>query len=282
MACLLAAQTAAAGPADDAFDRGRALLETKHYPEACAAFEESLRLDFQFGTLYNVATCDEKIGRLASALKALRKVARDDVNPTRRKTAAELVVALTPRAPRLVIAIASRPPGLHVQLDGDLVDDELGVELPVDLGRHAITATVPGQPELQRSVTIAREGELTRVELGFAVPVVEPSAAHASRALPGKITLAAGGAVLVTGFVVGFVALQDWHDAEARAATAPDAANADLPHVRTLGNVSTVCVVGGAIAVAAGIYLWRSGGGAAVIAPAVGSDGAGAVLRGRF
>lgn len=282
IAALLAARVASAAPseADEAFESGRALLEAKKYPEACAAFERSLALDFQFGTLFNVANCDEKIGKLASALKAYRKLARDDVNPTRKQTATDQVAKLAARVPRLVITVAVRAAGMHVQLDGDLVDDELGVEIPVDLGPHKVTATAPSAPEQGKSVEITGEGELARIELSFAPEAVAaPGATGSSRGTTGKVVVVSGGAVLVTGLVVGIVALRDWHDAKTRSVTDVAGANTEVRHVERLGDVSTVCVVAGAVAVAAGIYLWRSG--STTIAPQLG-DSAGVVVSGRF
>jgi len=278
---MLVSAAAVAGPADDAFDKGRALLAEKKYAEACAAFEQSLALDFQMGTLYNIATCDEQIGKLASALRAYRKLARDDVNPTRKQAAAASVAKLEKRVAKLVIAISTKPNGLHVQLDGNLVDDELNVEIPVDAGRHAIVATVPGRPDDTHDVAIASEGERETVllELGE-TPVAERPGNP--RVLAGKITTIASGGVLVTGLVLGGVALSKWHHAQDEAGSDLDQANRDVSSTRTIGNVSTALVVVGVVGVAAGIYLWRSGHGQMAVTPQIGADTAGAMMFGRF
>ncbi len=272
---------AAPTEADEAFERGRQLLEAQKYSEACVELEKSLALDFQFGTLYNVALCDEKIGKLASALKAYRKVARDDVNPARKQTSTDLAAKLATRVPRLVISLPAKPPGLHVQLDGDLVDDEVGVEIPVDLGPHKIVATAPGLPDQTKSIEVLVEGRLETVELSFTAAEV-PAAPGSSRATTGKLVIASGGAVLVTGIVVGIVALRDWHHAQDISGEDVDSANAEVHHVQRLGDFSTVCVVVGVAAAAAGVYLWRSGSGSTTLAPQVGTDSAGAMLFGRF
>ena len=282
VAVLLTARLAAANPADDAFEHGRTLLGEKKYAEACAAFEQSLALDFQFGTLYNIATCDEQIGKLASALRAYRKLARDDVNPSRKQSSADAAAKLAPRVPRLVVAVVGRPAGLHVQLDGNLVDDELSVEIPVDLGEHVIAGSAPGKADQQRRVVVHEPGELQKVELTYTERAPVQDAQGSSRATAGKVMVIGGGAVLVAGLVVGGLALSAWHTARDEAATDVDQANADVHHVQTLGNISTVCVVVGAVAVAAGLYLWRSGSGSVAVSPQIGSDSAGAMLLGRF
>jgi len=53
--------------ADQLFKRGKKLLSEKKYAEACAAFEDSDRLDPGIGTKLNVARCYQEWGRLATA-----------------------------------------------------------------------------------------------------------------------------------------------------------------------------------------------------------------------
>jgi len=100
------------------------------------------------------------------------------------------------------------------------------------------------------------------------------------RPLVGKITLASGGVVVVTGLVLGGVALHHWHDAQTTALTDPAAANQQVHTTRILGDVSTVMVIVGVATAATGLYLWRSHG--ATIAPRVGADGGGVALSGTF
>ena len=54
--------------ADQLFSEARALLPTD-LNKACEKFEESLKFNSQaIGTLLNVALCDEKLGRVATAI----------------------------------------------------------------------------------------------------------------------------------------------------------------------------------------------------------------------
>ena len=118
--------------AEKEFSRGREMMKAKRYAEACAAFQQSQQLDPQFGTLYNLATCDAQIGKLASAWNAFRQLAISDPNADRRARAAQLAKDLDTRVPRVVIAIADRDryPSLVVRLDGNDVTNLVGVAAP--------------------------------------------------------------------------------------------------------------------------------------------------------
>ena len=61
------------------FERGRALQKDGKTAEACAAFGESLRLEFAYGTLFNVANCAELDGNLGTAWKAYHRLASEDL-----------------------------------------------------------------------------------------------------------------------------------------------------------------------------------------------------------
>jgi serine/threonine-protein kinase len=154
--------TEAVAAATAQFDLGRALMKEKNYPEACAAFERSQKLDPQWGTLYNLATCYAQSDRLASAWAAYRELAQRDTNPARRKDSAQKAKDLEKRLPRLLIT-APVAPGLVVTLDGADVTALVGTENPVDLGRHAIHAAAPGYADFDRARTIVDEGKQVRV-----------------------------------------------------------------------------------------------------------------------
>jgi len=273
---------AAATPAEDAFERGRVLLTQKKIPEACAAFEESLRLDYQFGTLYNLALCDMQRGKLATALLALRKIAKEDHNAARRTKAESLATQLESRVPRIRIKVM--PPDATLTLDGQAV--VAAERVPVDIGPHEVTAEAPNTVAKRRSVEATREGETVVVAIELAAEQQQapppPPPPTSRRALAGKIVIGVGAAALISGLVVGGVALRDWNHAQETAKTDPDAANAEVEHVQRLGNASTVLVVAGAVAASVGIYLWRSGKSTVQASIAPTGDGLSVVLSGRL
>jgi hypothetical protein len=292
-----------AAVAEQQFVRGRALMKEHKYAEACAAFEQSQRLDPQLGTLFNLADCEVEIGKLASAWKLYRELAKSDPNPDRRAISSDLAKKLDKRLPKLLVTVPAHPAGLVVSIDGVDSTALVGVETPVDIGDHAIAATAPGFRDRSETVT-AREGKITRLALALepkpaetAPPpttppptppaIVEPPPPRlpAANREPGprdrygKIAILAGGTTVIAGLVVGAVAISKYHSAES--CTGCDKL-ADSHHAVVLGDVSTAIVVVGLAAAGAGVYLWRTGSSAAVVTPSAGTDQAGVSVVGRF
>src|SRR4051794_5128978 len=83
--------------ADRLFDEGRALMASDLHA-ACDKFEESLKWNSQaIGTLMNVALCDAKLGKVASAYAKFteaRARAREGNMDVRLKAAEEQLTAL--------------------------------------------------------------------------------------------------------------------------------------------------------------------------------------------
>src|SRR5260221_7405355 len=72
---------ALAAPRDPAaaealFRAGRAAADKGDYVTACPKFEESNRLDPEVGTVFNLADCDEHLGKVASAWQLFKEVAQ--------------------------------------------------------------------------------------------------------------------------------------------------------------------------------------------------------------
>lgn len=151
--------------------RGETLL-------ACARFAESERLDPAPGTLLNLADCEERAGKLASALRHVQE-AQDQLPPSdfRLPFTQEQITRLTRLTPRLTVNIRpSTLEGASVTRDGvPLGPASLGIALPVDPGRHACTLHVSGYADRRVDVTL-REGERVQVEL-------EPGGLEATRTL---------------------------------------------------------------------------------------------------
>lgn len=152
-----------APPADAAagealFREGRRLMKVGDLAGACAKFDESQRLDPAPGTLANLADCEEKLGRLASAWEHWRSTAdRLPASDRRRATALARAAALEANLPRLMIEVAAdQPQGLTIHRDGvPLGLASLGEALPLDPGRHQIVVSAPGRRPLQYDVALA-------------------------------------------------------------------------------------------------------------------------------
>jgi tetratricopeptide (TPR) repeat protein len=299
------AGVAAADPAavaEQQFQRGRTLMKEHKYAEACAAFEQSQRLDPQLGTLFNVADCEVEIGKLASAWKIYRELAKNDPNADRRTISSDLAKKLEKRMPKLLVTVPARPPGLVVSIDGVDSTALVGVETPVDVGDHTIVATASGFRDRSETIT-AREGKIAKLQLALEpkdagtpppppapspapAPVVEPAPvvtatirAPDRRDLYGKVLMASGGTVTAAGLVIGVFAISKYHSAQSCAGCDK---LAESHSAVILGDISTVIVAVGLAATGAGVYLWRSASSSAVIAPNAGTDQAGVSIMGRF
>jgi hypothetical protein len=199
------AQGEAAG--DALFNEARARMERGDYETACAQLRESDRLDPAPGTKLNLAACEEKRGRLATAWALYRIVAEqlpaaDERVPIARRAAD----ALGPRLPYLTVVRApGAPPATSVSRDGVAVAEAaLGVELPADPGATTIRVTAPGHAPRELVVTLA-EAERRLVEvlpgepLAPRVPAPPPP--------PAAATEANGSGARTAGLVMGAVGI---------------------------------------------------------------------------
>lgn len=150
----LAGTAAAAPPRDETtvaqllFDDGVALKDRGHFAEACPKLEESQRIDPGLGTQYHLADCYEKQGRSAAAWTLFGELARQAAvsGQKERETAArDRAAELTPRVPRLIIAVPadSDAGGLTISVDGVATPRaSWNTPLPIDPGAHEIVARV--------------------------------------------------------------------------------------------------------------------------------------------
>ena len=134
--------------AETLFFAGRGLMDAGRYQEACQRFQESYRLDAAAGTLLNLATCHEKIGKIASAwgeFKQSLAEAEKAKRPDRITFASEHIKTLEPDLPYLTITVLEAAAGLEVFRNGGALGiGSLGIELPVDPGDVEIAARAPG------------------------------------------------------------------------------------------------------------------------------------------
>jgi hypothetical protein len=190
------------------FLQARQAMASGNYREACPKFAESQRLDPAAGTLLNLAACEEKVGKLASAWQhwkeAIDTLARDD---DRIPFARSRVVELEKRLSWLTVSLApGTDPRATVLRDSiELGKASLDVPLPVDAGGHTITVTVPGRVAEKTTVSIA-EAEKKGIEVheGEVVAPVGATQDSGSRTRTlGWGLIAVGGAGAVAAAVTG-------------------------------------------------------------------------------
>jgi hypothetical protein len=143
------------------FNKGRDAMKRGDLATACAAFEESERLDPAPGTLFNLADCEEKSGHLAAAWQWFQAAfAKLPPSDKRRSLVEARVSALKVRLPMLAVRLApDAPAGTTVTRDAiELREASLGVSLPLDPGTHQVVASAAGHSERQFAVEL-KEGE---------------------------------------------------------------------------------------------------------------------------
>jgi hypothetical protein len=166
-----AAQNAKAA-ADAAFANGKKLMAAGDAPGACAAFEESERLDPQLGTQYNLALCDEQLGRLTSAWVNFSEVAAKDSRGPRKDDAARRAHALEPRLARLTIVVRAPAQGEVVKVGALDLSVLAGSASPIDEGSYDVVADAPGRVRWHGHVEVRGEGATVTLE----VPALEAQA----------------------------------------------------------------------------------------------------------
>jgi len=172
-ACAMPARAGGRDPAaaEVLFRDGRARMEAGDVAGACPKFAESLRLDYAPGSLLNLAACEERLGRLASAWQ--HYVQLSELLPPsdeRRGYARERAATLERRLPRLTIRLTKRELGARVSRDDvELGSASLGEPLPVDPGEHRVVVDAPGRAAAQFFVTV-REGERRVLDVAPAPP----------------------------------------------------------------------------------------------------------------
>lgn len=164
------------------FNEARALMAEGKFGEACPKLERAEAIDPGMGTLFNLSHCYEQIGRIASAWAGFRDVAAAAGAAgqlERERVARERAAALEPRLSKLRISVPeeAKVPGLGVQRDGVAVSSLIwGTDVPVDPGKHLVTAAAPGKEPWSFSVEVAEPGKVVvlRVPALAAKPVDQP------------------------------------------------------------------------------------------------------------
>jgi len=286
--------------ADQLFAEGKALLAS-NLLQACGKFDESLRENpAAIGTLLNVALCDEKLGRIASAVakfteardRAIEQGLREHV-----RAAEDHIKALQPSIPHVAIKLAEQLPGTTVVLDDAVIPVTALDHIAVDPGERVIVVSAPARLPYRTTLVIGKAEHRD-----VAIPVLAASiVVHSSLRRIGQISTIGGGVLMATGVGIGLYA-RDLYRSQFGHQQAGDglcdATNHCEAHgqsrtqrAHTLGNVGTaVGLIGVGVALAGG-YLWLSSPGESsadpldkrvTIAPQLGPDGLGLAAVGRF
>ncbi len=146
-----AAQASDSALAESLFREGKRLSGEHKYAEACPKFQASYKLDHGLGTLLNLASCHESEGKPASAWAEFSEAmaqAKRQGDSDRAQLAEEHMRALEPKLGHVSIGLApgANVPGLIVKFDArELGAAAMGVQIPVDPGKHLLEASAPGK-----------------------------------------------------------------------------------------------------------------------------------------
>jgi hypothetical protein len=267
------AQSEGAAAAQVLFDQGREAMLRRDYDTACQRFRESEQIDPAPGTKLNLADCEEKRGRIASAWELFRAVIRElPESDERHGIAVSRAAALEKRLPTLVLRLAPGTPSTTRVRVGtsEIGSGSFGVPLPLDPGKHTLVIEAPGHQS--RTVEVVLVG-------GSAQTVdVVPGTATASSRQPGPAAIqlparersggtktlgyVLGGIGLVgiaVGTVAGVIVLSKWNTNDEGCDDAAQTCSKRAGEARQSGEaiapISTAGFVVGALGLGAGAYF---------------------------
>jgi hypothetical protein len=188
----------------------KALLDErgKDYAAALEKLEKAIALYETPGLRFHLAFCEEKLGHLAAALADYDRAKRNAEIEGKKDVLAEVqgpLASLSKRVPRVVIRVQNAPKGDALTLTLDerpLQVAVLGTDLPVDPGRHRITARATGYA-VESEVVDASEGATQAVNLTLhsssTGPTEPATTTKAAPAATGTATPPATGAATAAG-----------------------------------------------------------------------------------
>ncbi|NUO52258.1 MAG: hypothetical protein HOV80_25675 [Polyangiaceae bacterium] len=195
--------------AQSLYDEGVTAYGKGDFATACPKFKASYDADKQPAPLFMLAKCEEKTGKIGSALVHFEEVLRvGGLENELRDQAARSVNDLAVRAPRLTLKRGTAPAAATAKVDGVLFTID-GRPEPVDPGEHQIEVSAPTHEQKTTKITI-KEGDKLDIEItmGAPLPSTGPVAPPPVREAPPQkdvTPLLIGGGVAAGVGVIGFV-----------------------------------------------------------------------------
>ncbi len=266
--------------AREQFRDGVALMAAKDWSGALAKFKSVAQVKMTPQVAFNIAECEENLGKLVSALGNYRLAlaqSADGSAPMVASTAPERIAAIEPRIASLTLkrTEVTPNPNATIELDGAEVSQaQIGKALPVDPGARSVRVMVGGKVIKSETVTM-KEGESRSLEVVVPGPTVvgdvpPPDGATTTEvatgpSAPGIALTVVGGASLVVGFVmIGLRqgAIGDLDELCGGDTTCPPSAQDTYDSGRLYTGLAEVTVPVGVIGLGIGIALLATGVGA--------------------
>ena len=151
------------------FQRAIELEQAGNYSTALEQFRDVGQVRMTPQVRFHIASCEEKLGRLVTALGGYQ-LAYADADSVGEDFKAEVDAAVTrleASIPKLVIVRGTGAEAAEIQLDGvALGASSVGVPVPLDPGPHTVSAKAPSALPFSQTVTIA-ENEQKSVDVAL-------------------------------------------------------------------------------------------------------------------
>jgi tetratricopeptide (TPR) repeat protein len=142
------------------FQEGLSLAERSDWQGAEDRFRRALTLRASPVIAYNLASVLMERGKLVEASELLRKVDHDDkVDAAMRQSIRTMQAELEGRIGRIAVIVRDKQPTDRVLLDGnELLEVQLGVDVPIDPGVHRLSLEREGRALDAQSLEVAPGG----------------------------------------------------------------------------------------------------------------------------
>jgi hypothetical protein len=268
-------------PARTLYGEAVAAFKAGDVRTACAKLDESYKLEAVTQTLFALAKCRQREGRLATAyaqFQELEKRSQRENDTARASEARARLKEIEPKLSQTVMKLASHPEVSEVKIDGRSIPrTEWAAPILLDAGAHTFVFSGPGKVDLVKSIYV-QEGDILTFEINplmdvdaflppappqsSPAPSASSSEASASASTDGGsnktlgyILGGAGIASIAFGSVMGVVAIGHKSDADDLFARRdPSFKDAD-DAASTTALVSTITIGVGVALVGAGAYF---------------------------
>jgi hypothetical protein len=296
------------------FDAGLAAMAAGHYDVACPKLAASFRLDPHAGGLFTLAECENKWGRIASAVADYEKYldmigalpprerARQEV---RTSVVTKQLALLAPDVPHITLRLDPNAPSAStVTIDGDPVEVHTRPQpRPIDPGEHVIAVHAPDGRVHEDHVVVARaESRVMTVSIDPAPVVVAPPADESpssglnSRSVATVSLAGVGGVGLLTGAILGGIVLANKSTIDKDCPTPGSCSSSSAVSLasttQTEAAVSTAAFIVSGVALGSALVLWltrpssatkpAAGYLAPMVVPSLASRGAALGISGAF
>jgi len=187
--------------AREQFGQALALQTAGDWAGALALLKEVAAVKSTPQVRFNMALCEEKLGKLVAALGDYELAAADARAEKADQVAEEVegrLESLRQRIPKLTITRGAGAEATSVMVDSvSLGDQVIGTPMPIDPGPHTVEATAPGFKPFRRSLRVAEQQDETVEIVLEAEPPPPPVVGPSSEAVRGT------GRSPVLGYVIG-------------------------------------------------------------------------------